>query len=433
MKLHTMICSLLALTAAACAPSGDSQQPFVTIRDGHFCRGAEPYAFVGANFWYGAILGSQGEGGNRERLLRELDLLKETGIDNLRILVGADGPAGTPSKVEPTLQTAPGVYNEELLDGLDFLLAEMGKRGMYAVLYLNNSWEWSGGYSQYLEWAGCGKAPLPSVDGWETFRDYVARYADNEEAHRLFANHIRFILSRTNAYTGRRYVDDPAIMSWQIGNEPRAFSDAAKEGYARWMKEAAALIRSLDPNHLISTGSEGKYGCEVDLSLYEAVHADPNIDYLTIHIWPYNWGWIQKEDVGARLDEAIANTRAYIDEHVAVAERLGKPIVLEEFGFPRDRFRFDKAATTRSRDRYYEAVFAAIHEQMLRGGAFAGCNFWAWGGLAELADDHIYWQRGDDYTGDPAQEQQGLNSVFASDSTTLGIIARYAAMLRKIH
>lgn len=433
MKLHTMICSLLALTAAACAPSGDSQQPFVTIRDGHFCRGAEPYAFVGANFWYGAILGSQGEGGNRERLLRELDLLKETGIDNLRILVGADGPAGTPSKVEPTLQTAPGVYNEELLDGLDFLLAEMGKRGMYAVLYLNNSWEWSGGYSQYLEWAGCGKAPLPSVDGWETFRDYVARYADNEEAHRLFANHIRFILSRTNAYTGRRYVDDPAIMSWQIGNEPRAFSDAAKEGYARWMKEAAALIRSLDPNHLISTGSEGKYGCEVDLSLYEAVHADPDIDYLTIHIWPYNWGWIQKEDVGARLDEAIANTRAYIDEHVAVAERLGKPIVLEEFGFPRDGFRFDKAATTRSRDRYYEAVFAAIHEQMLRGGAFAGCNFWAWGGLAELADDHIYWQRGDDYTGDPAQEQQGLNSVFASDSTTLGIIARYAAMLRKIH
>ena len=26
-------------------------------------------------------------------------------------------------------------------------------------------------------------------------------------------------------------------------------------------------------------------------------------------------------------------------------------------------------------------------------------------------------KRGDDYTGDPAQEQQGLNSVFATDST----------------
>ena len=49
-----------------------------------------------------------------------------------------------------------------------------------------------------------------------------------------------------------------------------------------------------------------------------------------------------------------------------------------------------------------------------------GCNFWAWGGLA--APKHLYWQRGDDYTGDPAQEQQGLNSVFMSDSTTIAII-----------
>ncbi|HAF82934.1 MAG TPA: beta-mannosidase, partial [Bacteroides uniformis] len=30
---------------------------------------------------------------------------------------------------------------------------------------------------------------------------------------------------------------------------------------------------------------------------------------------------------------------------------------------------------------------------------------------------HVFWEKGDDYTGDPAQEQQGLNSVFATDST----------------
>ena len=35
---------------------------------------------------------------------------------------------------------------------------------------------------------------------------------------------------------------------------------------------------------------------------------------------------------------------------------------------------------------------------------------------------HEQWQPGDDYTGDPAQEAQGLNSVFASDSTTLAVI-----------
>ena len=48
---------------------------------------------------------------------------------------------------------------------MDYLLFEMKKRDMNAVLYLNNSWEWSGGYGQYLEWAGFGKAPVPAVEG----------------------------------------------------------------------------------------------------------------------------------------------------------------------------------------------------------------------------------------------------------------------------
>ena len=29
----------------------------------------------------------------------------------------------------------------------------------------------------------------------------------------------------------------------------------------------------------------------------------------------------------------------------------------------------------------------------------------------------LFWQRGDDYMGDPGQEEQGLNSVYATDST----------------
>ena len=48
---------------------------FVTVKDGKFFRGNEEYRYVGANFWYGAILGSEGRGGNRERLLKELDLM----------------------------------------------------------------------------------------------------------------------------------------------------------------------------------------------------------------------------------------------------------------------------------------------------------------------------------------------------------------------
>lgn len=67
-------------------------------------------------------------------------------------------------------------------DGLDFFLSELDKRDMYAVLFLNNSWEWSGGYSQYLYWAGHGEVPMPNVAGWDAFSNYVAQYAKSEKS-----------------------------------------------------------------------------------------------------------------------------------------------------------------------------------------------------------------------------------------------------------
>ena len=96
------------------------QSTFVTVKDGHFLRDGKPYYYVGTNFWYGAILGSEGQGGDRQRLARELDLMKQMGIDNLRILVGSDGERGVTTKVEPTLQVQPGVYNDTILAGLDY-------------------------------------------------------------------------------------------------------------------------------------------------------------------------------------------------------------------------------------------------------------------------------------------------------------------------
>ena len=127
----------------------------VSVKDGKFYKGDQPYYFIGANYWYGPLIGAKNIG-DRERLIKELDLMKSVGIDNLRILAGAEGD-GSDSTVHPALQPEQGKYNEDLLDGLDFLLAEMRKRNMYAILYMNNNWIWSGGMSEYLEWNGYGE------------------------------------------------------------------------------------------------------------------------------------------------------------------------------------------------------------------------------------------------------------------------------------
>jgi mannan endo-1,4-beta-mannosidase len=70
-------------------------------------------------------------------------------------------------------------------------------------------------------------------------------------------------------------------------------------------------------------------------------------------------------------------------------------------------------------------VFSIIRDS----GMIAGCNFWGWGGYAQPC--HKYWERGDDYCGDPSQEEQGLNSVFATDKSTLDIIKQMAKEIKK--
>lgn len=417
MKKQFLLLTVLLFLLGACAPK-PAEHSFIKVNaDGQFVRDGKPYYFVGANFWYGAILGSEGEGGNRERLHKELDFLKSIGINNLRVLVGADGENGIKTRVEPSLQVAPGVYNDTILAGLDYFMNELRERDMTAVLYLNNSWEWSGGYSVYLQWSGHGDAVVPAVDGWPAYMEYVKQFPQSDSAKALFANHVNYIVSRTNRYNQIKYVDDPTIMSWQIGNEPRAFSDENKEPFARWMADVAAQIKSLDSNHMVSSGSEGSWGCEMDMNLFEKIHADPNINYLNIHIWPYNWSWVKADSLKELLPCAKENTKKYIDDHMVIARKYSKPIVLEEFGFPRDGFSFSKEAPTTARDEYYRYVFDLIRQDRERGGLFAGCNFWAWGGFAGQNPGHVFWEKGDDYTGDPAQEQQGLNSVFATDST----------------
>ena len=260
--------------------------------------------------------------------------------------------------------------------------------------------------------------------------NFVSQYAENEKAHQLFYDYVSFIVSRTNRYTGKKYVDDPAIMSWQIGNEPRAFKKDALPAFERWLCETSALIRSFDKNHLISVGSEGKWGCEGDLECYERICADKNIDYCNVHLWPYNWSWARKDHLIEDLDISCKNTKEYIDEHLAICARLNKPLVMEEFGYPRDGFVFDLHTPTQGRDGYYKYVFSLVADNAEIGGYFAGCNFWGWGGFAQ--PKHVQWQVGDDYTGDPAQEQQGLNSVFVSDVSTLNIVKEQVDRMAKI-
>lgn len=411
--------------------SNFSAQNFIKVNNNHFIKNGKPYYFIGTNYWYGGMLASKN--GNRERLKKELDELKSLGITNLRVMATAEG-GDQDYTVIPATQPTQGKYNQDLLEGLDFFLNELKKRDMDAILYLTNNWEWSGGMAKYLEWNGYGKVPNPNLkpNNWPQFMSYTAQFHQCEPCKNSFLEHIKFMLNRKNSVNGIPYKQDKTIMAWEVANEPRIWNIENEKAFTNWLNEVASTIKSNDKNHLLTTGSEGKAGSNDDIAAFDRTHNNPNIDYLTMHIWPKNWGWYNINDEKNSTEVAIKKTNDYIDEHIKVAQNLKKPLVLEEFGFPREKESLDKKASVENRNHYYEFVFEKMKTSIKAGLPFSALNFWGYGGLGKNNPENGKWNLGDDYTTDPPQEPQGLNSVFSTDKTTLDLIKKYNNQLKNL-
>jgi len=424
---------IVAILVSSCAfvDLFRERDDFIRTRGTQLIHNGKPYYFAGTNVWYHGYLGSPGGAGDKPRLLRELDSLKAYGLTNLRVLAASEA-SYIPWSVKPVIQSAPGVLDDTLLQGLDVLLAEMSKRHMHAVLYLNNYWEWSGGMVAYNVWSGRDAVdPTDTTKGWRAYMDFAASFYSNRGADSLYRSYIRNIITRRNSVNGRLYSDDPTIMSWQLANEPRPGSVGPQSvanlpSFYRWVDQTALYIHSLDRNHMVSTGSEGTVGALLSPVYFAAAHATPHIDYLTMHLWPMNWGWFDPKRPAETLPRTETNAVNYISRHLALARKLNKPIVLEEFGIDRDRGEILPGTPTTVRDRYYNLIVRTLYDSARAGSPLAGYNFWAWGGEARAVHPDGMWKKGDPFMGDPPHEPQGRNAIFSSDASTLRIISENA-------
>ncbi len=429
---------ILAFIFLAVSNFCEAQQAFVKVSKSNFIINGKPYYFVGTNFWYGAYLGAETAYGNRDRLNRELDQLEKLGIKNLRIAAASE-ESDFALPLSPPFQYKNGTYNETLLQGLDFLLAEMGKRNMHAVLFLNNFWDWTGGMAQYVSWIE--KEPIvdPSANKnqtWDEAINFSSRFYKLTAAQHLYRKYITHLVNRVNIYTKKVYKNDPSIMAWELANEPRP----AKEGnatenikdFSKWIDETASYINSLDKNHLITTGSEGSKGTLNKIDYALQAHQSKYIDYITFHLWPKNWGWYQASHPET-MDKTKENTNQYIAEHLAMATKLNKPIVMEEFGFVRDDETYSPDSAVIARNDFFKFVLQLFEHSIKAKSPFGGVNFWGWGGEGRAQQSDYQWKPGNtSYVADPYSERQGLNSIFNTDKSTQEIIAGYAREIDKM-
>lgn len=384
---------------------------FVSVKGRNFYLNGKKYFYLGTNYWYGMNLGAP-KTGNLTRLQEELDELSELGVKNLRIMGNTQGPDDKKKRIVPTLEYDLGKYNEDIFEGLDIFLYEMGKRDMKAVVTLNNFWEWSGGFPQYFEW----------MKGH--YNLYPTGFYGDHELEEHLNDFIRLITNRTNTaykkHEGKtvKYKDDPTIMAWQLANEPRA-GDCKK--WVSWINNTSTLLKQLAPKQLVSIGNEGTItGCS------EQGNKVDNVDYVTFHAWAQNWGWYSPRSKSG-LKAGINRAESYITRNVNTNKDRKKPMVLEEFGLARDGNSYDPNEPCDIRDEYYDGIFNAVYEHAKDGSMMSGVNFWAYGGQGRPRENGGWWRANDDFIGDPPHERQGWYSTYSTDYSTLAVLRDWAS------
>lgn len=208
------------------------------------------------------------------------------------------------------------------LERLDYVLAKAGELNLKIIVVLVNNWRAFGGIDQYLMWYG---------------RNKHHEFFTAPEVKQAYKSWVHHVVMRTNTITGKPYREDPAVFAWELTNELRckggdAFDvdsfECKPETLTTWVDEMSRYIKSLDPNHMVSVGDEGFLDGGGDHWAYkandgvdhEALTAQPAIDFGTFHLYPEDWG--------ATLEWG----EAWIDAHLRVARKLGKPTILEEYG-----------------------------------------------------------------------------------------------------
>ena len=76
----------------------------------------------------------------------------------------------------------------------------------------------------------------------------------------------------------------------------------------------------------------------------------------TSQVWAQNWEWYDPARSAATLPHALRLAKQYVRDHAQYAARLGKPLVLEEFGMSRDGNRHEAGTPTRTRDAFYASL-----------------------------------------------------------------------------
>ncbi|KAJ5436933.1 Glycoside hydrolase superfamily [Penicillium cf. griseofulvum] len=301
----TTTSSVTTTTSASANPTSPGSKSFPKADGLKFDINGETKYFAGTNGYWLPFLTNNADVDSVFKHLQEtgLKVLRTWGFNDVNSIPGS----GTVYFQHHDQSTGTTTVNTGAngLQRLDYVVSAVEKYGIKLIIPVNN-WNDYGGMNAYINAYGGSKVE------WFT----------NTKIQGVYQAYIKAVVSR--------YKDSPAIFAWELANEARCQGCSTDVIY-NWVKTTAAYIKSLDANHMVTTGEEGM-GLTIGsdnsypYTTYEGndfakTLSIPEIDFGTFHLYVADWG-ISNNSWG----------NGWIEAHAAACKAAGKPCLFEEYG-----------------------------------------------------------------------------------------------------
>lgn len=344
-------------------------------------------SYKAVSMWYAPLLGASKDKHDRQRLVEELDSLQKIGVNVVEVLAGTKidfvATKDSTQRARGSVRTLVG--EKSYFRGMDFLLNELKRRNMWAVVSLD-------------------RIACLDPQRQEKYGTFVEKW-----------------LTHKNALTGVVYKDDASILAWKVCDDLRIGGDSMSL-YTTWVKDCVSCIRQVDDKHLVMAvyAPFKQRDAEEDARSLSSFTAETGIDCAEIVISPCEQGWVSKGAIIEGLPHLFLSLDNYIAAYNRVMYSSERPYIVR-VQYPRDAFFTRPSTSCSARETFFEYMGLKVIECRRNEEALMGWSIKGWGGQAKPNSLGV-WDDVTEYTSEYPDEVKGLYSVFSADKSTVDVL-----------
>jgi mannan endo-1,4-beta-mannosidase len=200
---------------------------------------------------------------------------------------------------------------------------------------------------------------LPDYGGEGYFTPKGEDFFTSPTAQARYRAQVQRVLDYRDA-NGVRLADNPAVLAWDLLNEPRSTPGSPPGSVSAWAEQMGTFVDSLDQRHLVTIGAEGfQAGYPANTALAGPPGSDfatlcgvPSITLCSAHLYPkYLPGPAYSEQIGQVMQAWRLS-----------ANNLNKPVIIEEVGYS-----LSNGDTLTGRHAFYDNVARAVNNSDIDG------------------------------------------------------------------